>query len=185
MKKLFTLFTVAATMSIISPVVAQTAKETASAVNESLPNGASSLSESYGLWTVTCGVREGKKHCSMVRQEMNAQNQPVVTMEISANAAGDLSGVLVVPFGVLVTKPVRFQVDDGNSVINSSVRTCVPGGCIVPVAFDKTTVAALRAGKRLKLFVTSAANGEPTIDNMVVQLNGFSNALNRLSALQK
>nr|3DTD_A Chain A, Invasion-associated protein B [Bartonella henselae]3DTD_B Chain B, Invasion-associated protein B [Bartonella henselae]3DTD_C Chain C, Invasion-associated protein B [Bartonella henselae]3DTD_D Chain D, Invasion-associated protein B [Bartonella henselae]3DTD_E Chain E, Invasion-associated protein B [Bartonella henselae]3DTD_F Chain F, Invasion-associated protein B [Bartonella henselae]3DTD_G Chain G, Invasion-associated protein B [Bartonella henselae]3DTD_H Chain H, Invasion-associ len=150
-----------------------------------LPNGASSLTETYGLWSINCGIQEGKKVCFMHRQEVNDQNRVVVAMSVVLNADGVVSGNLTVPFGILVSKPVRLQVDEGKAVIETGIRTCVPAGCIVPIVFDKNYVAALRAGKHLKLAMTIAAPGEPPLNDLFVQLNGFSNALNRLIALQK
>lgn len=150
-----------------------------------LPNGASSLTETYGLWTVNCAVQNGEKACALLRQEVNNQNQPVISMNVSTNNNGDVSGVLVVPFGILVSKPVKLQVDDTKVVIETNVRTCMPVGCIVPVAFDKTSIAGLRSGKQLNVKATSAGNGEQVLDNLFVQLDGFGSALDRLGALKK
>ncbi|EJF82084.1 invasion associated locus B family protein [Bartonella doshiae] len=186
MKKLFNLFIIFTLLSISSAAFALDSKPAATkATTATLPNGASSLSETYGLWNINCGIQEGKKVCFMHRQEVNEQNRVVVAMSIVLNADGAVSGNLTVPFGILVSKPVRLQVDDGKAVIETGIRTCVPAGCIVPIVFDKNHVAALRAGKHLKLAMTIAAPGEPPLNDLFVQLNGFSNALNRLTALQK
>ncbi|WP_375616478.1 MULTISPECIES: invasion associated locus B family protein [unclassified Bartonella] len=189
MKKLFNLLIVCTLLSISSVAFATGSKPSApkdakDAV-ETLPNGASSLTETYGLWTINCGLQEGKKVCFMHRQEVNEQGRVVVAMSLILNAEGVVSGSLTVPFGILVSKPVRLQVDEGKAVIETGIRTCVPAGCMVPVVFDKSHVAALRAGKQLKLAMTIAAAGEPPLNDLFVQLNGFSNALNRLTALQK
>ncbi|MCZ2203953.1 invasion associated locus B family protein [Bartonella sp. A05] len=181
MKKIVNFFVIFAFLSISSTAFAQNAKPNAA----SLPNGASSLTETYGLWRVHCGLQEGKKVCSMSRQEVNDQNRIVVAAEIKLNSDGSVSGDLLVPFGILVSKPVHLQVDDGKAVIETAIRTCYPGGCLVPIAFDKNFIAALRAGKHLKLAMTVAVSGEPALNDLFVQLNGFSNALNRLAALQK
>ena len=150
-----------------------------------LPNGASSLTETYGLWTVNCAIQNGEKACALLRQEVNNQNQPVISMNVSTNNNGDVSGVIVVPFGILVSKPVKLQVDDTKVVVETGVRTCMPVGCIVPVAFDKTSTQALRAGKQLNVKATSAGNNEQPLDNLFVQLDGFGPALDRLNALKK
>ncbi|EJF77455.1 hypothetical protein MCO_01186 [Bartonella sp. DB5-6] len=186
MKKLFNLLIVFTLLSISSVAFASSSKsaETKGAA-ATLPNGASSLTETYGLWTINCGIQEGKKVCFMHRQEVNDQGRVVVAMNVILNTDGVVSGNLTVPFGILVSKPVRLQVDEGKAVIETGIRTCVPAGCIVPIVFDKNHVAALRAGKHLKLAMTIAAPGEPPLNDLFVQLNGFSNALNRLTALQK
>ncbi|MET3589674.1 invasion protein IalB [Bartonella silvatica] len=186
MKKLFNLIIVSALLSISSVAFASDSKPAATkATAATLPNGASSLTETYGLWTINCGIQGGKKVCLMHRQEVNDQGRTVVAMTVNLNADGAVSGNLIVPFGILVSKPVRLQVDEGKAVIETGIRTCVPAGCVVPIAFDKSYVAALRAGKHLKLAMTIADLGEPPLNDLFVQLNGFSNALNRLTVLQK
>ena len=80
---------------------------------------------------------------------------------------------------------MKLQVDDTKVVIETNVRTCMPVGCIVPVAFDKTSIAGLRSGKQLNVKATSAGNGEQVLDNLFVQLDGFGSALDRLGALKK
>ncbi|BBL52893.1 invasion protein [Bartonella quintana] len=186
MKNLFNSLIVFAFLSISSVAFASDSKPAATkSAIATLPNGASSLTETYGLWSVNCGIQDGKKVCFMHRQEVNDQNRVVVAMNVGLNADGVVSGNLTVPFGILVSKPVRLQVDEGKAVIETGIRTCVPAGCVVPVVFDKNHLAALRAGKHLKLAMTIAASGEPALNDLFVQLNGFSNALNRLIALQK
>ncbi|WP_455482195.1 invasion associated locus B family protein [Bartonella sp. B35(2025)] len=186
MKKLFNLFAIFTLLSISSAAFAVDQKSAATKpVAAMLPNGASSLTETYGLWSINCGIQDGKKICFMNRQEVNDQNRVILAMNIVLNTDGVVSGNLTVPFGILVSKPVRLQVDEGKAVIETGIRTCMPSGCIVPIVFDKNSIAALRTGKHLKLAMTVAAPGEPTINDLFVQLNGFSNALNRLTALQK
>ncbi|WP_455480883.1 invasion associated locus B family protein [Bartonella sp. B12(2025)] len=186
MKKLFNLPIIFTLLSISSVAFASGVKSTATKdAAATLPNGASSLAETYGLWTIRCGIEEGKKVCFMHRQEVNDQGRVVVAMNVTLNADGVVSGNLTVPFGIVVSKPVHLQVDEGKAVIKTGIRTCVPAGCVVPVVFDKNHVTTLRAGKHLKLAMTIAAPGEPSLDNLFVQLNGFSKALDRLTALQK
>ncbi|WP_336278892.1 invasion associated locus B family protein [Bartonella sp. CB175] len=191
MKKLFKLCIISIFLSISSVAFAVDSKSPATkpaatkSATATLPNGASSLVETYGLWSINCGIQDGKKVCFMHRQEVNDQNRVVVAMTVILNNDGNLSGSLTVPFGMLVSKPVHLQVDEGKAVLETGIRTCFPSGCAVPVAFDKSFVAALRAGKKLKLSMTIAAQDEPAFNDLFVQLNGFSNALNRLTALQK
>ncbi|AQX18021.1 MULTISPECIES: invasion associated locus B family protein [Bartonella] len=184
MKKIFNFF-ITFTLLSVSVAFAQSTKPTTTKLSEaSLPNGASSLTETYGLWNVNCNLQDGKKVCFMYRQEVNDQNRVILAMNISSNSDGTLTGTLTVPFGILVSKPIRLQVDGGKNVIETNIRTCIPAGCIVPVAFDKNYVAALRAGKKLNLAMTVSTPGEPALNDLFVQLSGFSDALNRFIALQ-
>ncbi|KEG19849.1 invasion associated locus B family protein [Bartonella bacilliformis] len=186
MKKILNLFVISAFLSIFSAAFAQNVKPAATKPSvATLPNGASSLAETYGLWSVNCGIQDGKKICIMLRQEVNEQDRVLLSMNVSLDEEGVVSGNLTIPFGILVSKPIRLHVDDSKSVIETNVRTCVPAGCVVPVVFDKNFVGSLRAGKQLKLSMTIAAPGEPALDNLFVQLGGFSDALKRLNSLQK
>lgn len=184
MKKLLSCVVLSALLAMSSTAFAQSGKE-GKLGTQTLPNGATSLNETYGMWTVSCGIQDGVKNCGLLRQEVNAQNQPVITMNVTTNTDGDVSGILVMPFGILVSKPIHLQVDDSKIVVETAVRTCMPAGCVVPVAFNKAASAALRAGKQLKITAISAGPGEPAIDNLFVQLDGFGGALDRLVALKK
>ncbi|WP_297322455.1 invasion associated locus B family protein [uncultured Bartonella sp.] len=184
MKRLFCSLFAIALLSLSSSALADNQKG-AKPNAAVLPNGASSLTETYGLWTVNCAVQNGEKACALVRQEVNNQNQPVISMNVSSNNDDTVSGVLVVPFGILVTKPIHLKVDDTKAVIQTSVRTCMPAGCIVPIAFDRNAIASLRSGKQLNIQATSAGNNEQVLDNLFVQLDGFGSALDRLTALKK
>ncbi|WP_455474365.1 invasion associated locus B family protein [Bartonella sp. B30(2025)] len=186
MKKLLSLIVISTLMSISSAAFAVNSKTAATKPAAStLPNGASSLTETYGLWSVNCGMQDDRKVCFIHRQEVNDQNRVVVAMTIVTDTNNNVSGSLTVPFGMLVSKPVRLQVDEGKNAMEAAIRTCLPSGCAVPVTFDKNFVTALRAGKKLKLAMTIAAPNEPAFNDLFIQLNGFSNALNRLIALQK
>lgn len=183
MKRLFFSLLVVALFSLSSSALA--AGDKGDKTGATLPNGASSLTETFSLWTVNCAIQNGEKACALIRQEVNNQNQPVISMNVSTNNQGDVTGVLVVPFGILVSKPVELQIDDTKTVIQTSIRTCAPLGCIVPIAFDKNAIAAMRAGKQLNVKATSAGSGEPVLNNLFVQLEGFGPALDRLNALKK
>lgn len=184
LKSLFCCLLAVALFSFSSAAMAENEKSGKPNVSP-LPNGATSLTETYGLWTVNCASQNGEKACALLRQEVNNQNQPVISMNVSTNNDGNVSGVLIVPFGILVSKPVQLKVDDSKIVIETSVRTCMPAGCIVPIAFDKNAITGLRSGKQLNIKVTSAGNNEQVLDDLFVQLDGFGPALDRLIALKK
>lgn len=62
MKKLFNLFIFFTLLSISSVAFASNSKSTTTKDTvATLPNGASSLTETYGLWSINCGIQEGKK----------------------------------------------------------------------------------------------------------------------------
>lgn len=185
MKKILAYFAVLVLLAFSSTAMAADNKGDKPGGGATLPNGASSLTETYGLWTVNCAIQNGEKICALIRQEINGQNQPVLSMNVSTTADGNVSGVIVVPFGILVSKPITLQVDDAKEVITTNIRTCLPAGCIVPIKLEKNTVAAMRSGKQLNLKAVSASDSEPVLDTLFVQLDGFSAALDRLINMEK
>lgn len=146
-----------------------------------LPGGATSLRETYQAWTVACAVRDKVKYCSFSQQQ-NQKNGPIVlAIELTPTKEGGLSGTLVLPFGLLLTSGVKYQIDDGTAADPLPFRTCLPAGCVVPLAFDAAAAKVLRAGKALKLTVIRSDNNEPFA--LSISLDGFGSAMDRTSAL--
>jgi invasion protein IalB len=154
-----------------------------SAAAAGLPGGATSLRETYQDWAVACAARDKAKYCSFSQQQNQKNGPMVLAVELVPTAAGGVSGTLVLPFGLLLAPGVRYQIDDGAPSGPLPFRTCVPAGCVVPLAFDAAMVKALRAGKALKLTVVRSDNNEPLA--LAVSLDGFGPALDRTSALLK
>lgn len=155
------------------------AAETAPAT---LPGGATSLQETFSDWQVGCVVQGSVKRCAITQEQVNQQSrQRVLAAELTL--AGDkLDGVLLMPFGLALDKGVALQIDDQPATSTLRFRTCVPGGCLVPLNFDGKTVAALRVGSVLKL--RAAADGGQ--DQLyTISLKGFAPALDRIAVLSK
>lgn len=159
------------------PVVAQQSQS-------GLPGGASALTETHGDWMIRCHMLSEKQNtqrvCWMVQTQANAQGQQVISVELKS-AAEALEGTLVLPFGLAVTKPATFAVDEG-SEIPAVFTTCIPAGCLVPVLFKGDMLAAVKAGKVLKI-------AAPTVDGQVlslpIPLRGFSAAVARMDELTR
>jgi len=148
-----------------------------------LPGGASSLQETYDDWQVTCSTQDAAVHCSMVQNQIDSQSrQRVLAVEINNVASDKASGLLLLPFGLALAQPVALQVDEGAPAAPIPFRTCLPAGCIVPIAFDGAMLGALKAGTALKIAAT-ADGGNPA--NFSVSLKGFSKAIDRVAALAK
>jgi invasion protein IalB len=92
-----------------------------------------------------------------------------------------VEGVLILPFGLAVDKPVALQIDEGPTQ-TGRFSTCLPAGCLVPVAFDPSTVASLKKGTTLKVKAI-AVNGQNTA--FTISLKGFASAIDRTAALVK
>lgn len=159
------------------PVRAQTA-------NGAFPNGASAVSESYGDWAMNCTLRDGRKSCTLVHQQVdNRSNQRVVAVEINVRAADRADGNVIVPFGLLFEPGVTIQLDDSAQSAPFKVRTCVPGGCTVPVTFDGRVLDAIRRATTLKINGATADTEKPV--SFSVPLKGFAPAYARAVALSK
>lgn len=151
-----------------------------------LPGGATTLSESHGSWTVSCAVlAQGGtpgKVCVLAQQQTASQtNQRLLAVELRPREQ-NVQGSLVLPFGLALDKGVTLRVDDGPALAPLRFRTCLPGGCIVDLAFDTKILPLMRKRTALKIG-TVADGGRET--QLTVSLKGFSSALDRTIALAR
>jgi invasion protein IalB len=138
--------------------------------------------EPFGDWRVVCLTQPTGKRCTLIQEQAAPQTrQRMLAVEVALN--GDkLEGLLLLPFGLLLERGVVLQLDEQPAQPALRFRTCLPAGCVVPINFDAKTLAALRNGKNLKLKVALDGGQEP---NLVISLNGFGQAVDRLVALRK
>lgn len=153
----------------------------------SLPGGASSLRENHGDWLVTCRIdtQSGKsvKLCALSQEQVDSRTrQRVLALELQPSGAG-AQGTLVLPFGLALDTGVTLQVDENPPSPAQRFRTCLPAGCIVPVAFDARTVALLRKGTALRVKGAAADGGKEA--PFSISLKGFPSAFDRAGALAK
>jgi invasion protein IalB len=152
--------------------------------SQSLPGGATSLSENYGDWRVTCAMTQNgapAKVCVLAQQQAAGQSgQRLLAVEMRPRDA-NLEGMLVMPFGLALEQGLTLQVDDG-PVLPLRFRTCLPGGCIVDLRFDAKTLSLLRKAATLKIKAVADGGRE---SQLTVSLKGFSSALDRTIALAK
>jgi invasion protein IalB len=163
---------IAAFMALSAPVTAQ---ETGS----KLPGGASSLQETYQDWNLSC---QGTPQtvCVISQQQMQQSGQRVLAIELRRDGDGGLTGNLVLPFGLLLDAGAALQVDAAAQQKPLRFSTCLPAGCLVPLAFDANTGAALKDGTALKVTVHSNDAKEVTLS---ISLKGMAAAVDRLEAL--
>jgi len=69
---------------------------------------------------------------------------------------------------------------DGAAFEPLRFETCLPSGCLVPLAFDTAAIARLRAGTALKVKVKGTDQKELAL---TVSLKGLAAALDRLKVL--
>jgi invasion protein IalB len=62
-------------------------------IAQQLPNGASSISETYKEWTVSCGLVDGHKQCLLDHaQTSNQTGQRIFAIELRAPKDGETEG---------------------------------------------------------------------------------------------
>lgn len=165
----------AASMALIAPVGAQT--------SGALPGGANSLEETFENWVVACVEQGAGKRCALSQQQADQQShQRVLAIELTASSPDGVAGTLLLPFGLALDNGVTLQIDDAPAGAPLRFRTCLPGGCLVPLAFDVVKAAALRKGANLKVNAT-ADGGKDAV--FTISLKGYPAALDRMIALAK
>jgi invasion protein IalB len=145
-----------------------------------LPNGASSLQETYQDWRLACTIEENARVCAVSQDQAQQNGQRLLAVDLRARPNGGLSGTLLLPFGILFEPGVSAQIDDAPPVARLPFRTCLPNGCVALFPIDRALMQKLKAGTALKLNVTTAAD---TKLSFPVSLKGLGAALDRVAAL--
>lgn len=148
----------------------------------SLPGGASNLTETHGDWTVRCGAVDLVVSCEAFQEQISSQNQQRVLAISFGSADAVLTGVLVLPFGLLLANGALLQIDDKPASEVQSFQTCLPAGCLVPLEMDADWIGALRTGTTLGVGAQSVSGQEA---NFSISLTGLSSALDRIADLIK
>jgi len=141
----------------------------------SLPNGATSLVETHGDWQLNCVDGDAGIVCAITQTRIAEDTgQQIIAVELRSDGNGGLTGVLVMPFGLSLGEGVLVGIDDqeANAVLGFS--TCLPMGCIVPVGFDASVVAAFSDANNLLITATANDTGDPV--TLPVSLNGLTAA---------
>ncbi|MET3600000.1 invasion associated locus B family protein [Martelella mangrovi] len=148
-----------------------------------LPDGASSLNETYQDWRVTCVSDGTNDRCAMVHNQVAKDSgQRVLTVELNAPAADQAQGVLVMPFGLALAEGVSLTIDTDSDGPTFGFSTCLPQGCLVPIQFDAAMLDRLKNGGVLHVRA-KPVDGSDRVD-IQASLNGFTAAFNRLNALR-
>lgn len=103
-------------------------------------------------------------------------------MELHRPTADRADGVLILPFGVALAQGVTLQLDGAPPVGPLRFRTCLPVGCVAPIAFDARFIAFLRKGQTLALTMAAEDGKALTIK---LPLKGLGAAIDRAVALSR
>jgi invasion protein IalB len=152
-----------------------------------LPNGATSLKETYGNWTVNCRAetkQESKEvtvTCNVEQEQLRSSDrQRLLLTSIVPGADGTAKGLFLLPFGLAVDQGVTLQIDTGPVTKPLPFKTCVVKGCIVQFDWPKATIDGLRTSNTLKL---GAKTADGKAAPFTIPLGGFADANDRVNAL--
>ncbi|WP_354044284.1 invasion associated locus B family protein [Devosia sp. UYZn731] len=148
-----------------------------------LPNGATSLLESYQDWVVACATADAAVRCSMGQEQSQQDGQRVLGIELSKQEDGSIGGLMVLPFGLALEDGGRLQVDEQQAQPRLPFRTCLPVGCIAQLVLSAEQIAKMRAGTQLRVHVRQESASEAT--TLSISLAGFGTALDRTLVLSE
>jgi invasion protein IalB len=152
------------------------------AATAQLPNGASSVTETYGDWTMTCRVEDGGKLCNLSQAQGNKDTgQRSFAIEMRAPKDGKSSGVILMPFGLKLETGAILKLDDKDLGQGLRFSTCVPEGCLLPISFPTVATDAMKTSKTLAVASLNLSSGQAVVFN--VSLKGFGAALDRAAQL--
>jgi invasion protein IalB len=147
-----------------------------------LPNGASSINETYGDWIVDCRLVEGQKQCVLLQAQGNNQTkQRIFEIQLRPPKDGKTEGTILMPFGLKLDSGAILSLDDKDLGEGLHFSTCLPQGCLLPVSFQMATVDVLKKGKTLTVASLNLNSGE--VVTFKISLEGFAAASARIAEL--
>ena len=151
---------------------------------QQLPHGASSISETYNEWTVSCRLVDGLKQCLLAHtQASNQTGQRIFGIELRTPKDGKTEGTILMPFGLKLDSGTTLKLDDKDLGQALRFSTCVPRGCLVPVSLPTGATDAMKKAKKLTVASLNLNGGDVIAFN--VPLEGFAAATARVAELVK
>ncbi|MGE7153815.1 invasion associated locus B family protein [Methylorubrum rhodesianum] len=145
------------------------------------PAGASSVSESYGDWTMNCNRAEARTDCVIIQSQGDRRTgKRLFSFELRPPKAGKSEGLILMPFGLQIEPGVSFKLDDRQLGKGAPFSFCVSDGCLVPVSLPTLATDTMKTATNLTISATKPDAKEPTI--ITVPLSGFAAAFARASA---
>ncbi|MXV43888.1 invasion associated locus B family protein [Saccharibacter sp. 17.LH.SD] len=143
---------------------------------------ASSLNETYQDWRVVCQTSSPSagRRCEIVQQILSNQtHQRVLSVELMS-VNGQLSGVVMAPLGVALTKGIALQAD--NTVVSGPLAftACTSGGCMASLGFTQPQMTSLQSAHAVS-FLMGTVGGQQLV--VPISNKGLRDAVNRLNAL--
>jgi invasion protein IalB len=145
------------------------------------PPGASSVSESYGDWTMNCNRAEARTDCVIIQSQGDRRTgKRLFSLELRPPKDGKSEGLILMPFGLQIEPGVSFKLDDRQLGKGAPYSFCVSDGCLVPVSLPTLATDTMKTATSLTISATKPDAKEPTI--ITVPLSGFAAAFARASA---
>ncbi|MBB5762966.1 invasion associated locus B family protein [Methylorubrum rhodesianum] len=145
------------------------------------PAGASSVSESYGDWTMNCNRAEARTDCVIIQSQGDRRTgKRLFSFELRPPKDGKSEGLILMPFGLQIEPGVSFKLDDRQLGKGAPFSFCVSDGCLVPVSLPTLATDTMKTATNLTISATKPDAKEPTI--ITVPLSGFAAAFARASA---
>lgn len=152
------------------------------AAHAAWPNGASTVSESYGDWTMTCTRPSEKVTCIVAQSQGDSQTgRRKFGLELQSPNDGRSEGIVLMPFGLSIEAGVSFKLDEQALGKGAPYSMCVSDGCLVPISFPTLALDGMRNAKTLLVTGQKSSGSEPA--TITVPLQGFPQALDRAVAL--
>jgi len=149
------------------------------------PMGASSLTEVYGDWTLTCvrgeaSAAEPKTECA-VMQAQGVKGRREFAIEIRPPGDGRAQGFILMPLGLAIEPGISFKLDEAVLGKGAPYVSCSQEGCLVPISLPTLATDTMKTAKNLLVSAMKPEAKDPTV--ITVPLAGFGAALTRASAL--
>ncbi|WP_091715014.1 invasion associated locus B family protein [Methylobacterium phyllostachyos] len=146
------------------------------------PTGASTVTESYGDWSMTCTHPGEKIICIVAQSQGDSQTgRRKFGIELQTPKDGRAEGIVLMPFGLSIEPGISFKLDEQTLGKGAPYTACGPDGCFVPISFPTLAIDGMRTAK--KLFVIGHKSGSSDDATITVPLEGFGQALDRAVAL--
>ena len=145
------------------------------------PAGASSVSESYGDWTMNCNREEARTDCVIIQSQGDRRSgKRLFSVELRTPKDGKTEGLILMPFGLQIEPGVTFKLDDRALGKGAPFSTCVADGCLVPISLPTLATDTMKTAQNLTVTAKKPDVEEPQV--ITVPLSGFAAAFARASA---
>lgn len=146
------------------------------------PNGARSVSESYGDWTMNCTREGATTDCVVIQSQGDRRTgRRQFSIELRVPKDGRAEGLILMPFGLQIESGVTFKLDDRSLGKGAPYSYCIADGCLVPISLPTVATDAMKTAQSLTVSATKPDAKEPTV--ISAPLSGFAAAFARSIAL--